>query len=44
MALRLVRLFGNAPEFWLRAQAAVDVWDTEANIAAELSQINPLAV
>jgi len=27
MALRLSRLFGNTPEFWLNAQRAVDLWD-----------------
>ena len=26
MALRLSRLFGNAPEFWMDAQRAVDLW------------------
>jgi len=44
MALRLARLFGNAPEFWLKAQAAVDVWEATSEIASELSQIRPLAV
>jgi len=27
MALRLARLFGNTPEFWMNAQRAVDLWD-----------------
>ena len=27
MALRLGRLFGNSPAFWLNAQRAVDLWD-----------------
>jgi len=27
MALRLAKLFGNSPEFWLNAQRAVDLWD-----------------
>lgn len=27
MALRLGRLFGNTPEFWLDAQRAVDLWN-----------------
>ncbi len=26
MALRLARLFGNSPGFWLNAQRAVDLW------------------
>jgi len=32
MALRLSRLFGNTPEFWLNAQRAVDLWDAARNI------------
>ena len=27
MALRLSRLFGNSPQFWLNAQRAVDLWE-----------------
>ncbi|HEY5086141.1 MAG TPA: HigA family addiction module antitoxin, partial [Gemmatimonadaceae bacterium] len=27
MALRLGRLFGNSPEFWMNAQRAVDLYD-----------------
>jgi antitoxin HigA-1 len=27
MALRLSRLFGNTPEFWLNAQREVDLWE-----------------
>lgn len=44
MALRLAHLFGNAPEFWLRAQTAVDVWEAASEMAEELSQIRPLVV
>ena len=29
MALRLSRLFGNTPEFWLNAQNARDIWESE---------------
>ena len=38
MALRLARLFGNTPEFWLNAQRAVDLWDAaqESRAADEL--------
>ena len=32
MALRLSRLFGNSPEFWLNAQRAVDLWEAARNI------------
>jgi addiction module HigA family antidote len=44
MAHRLARVFGNAPEFWLRMQQAVDIWDTlEAN-KREYEKIKPLKV
>ena len=42
MALRLSRLFGNSPEFWLNAQHARDLWDSEQRFGKELSQIQPL--
>lgn len=42
MALRLGRLFGNSPEFWLNAQLAVDLWDAARSIQSEMSQIRPL--
>lgn len=44
MALRLARLFGNSPEFWLNAQRAVDLWDAERAIGAEVERIRPLKV
>ena len=44
MALRLSRLFGNTPEFWLNAQRAVDLWDAAQAIQAELERIKPLRV
>ncbi len=42
MALRLSRLFGNSPEFWLNAQHAFDLWDSEQRFQKELSKIQPL--
>lgn len=42
MALRLSRLFGNSPEFWLNAQHAWDLWDSEHRFHKELAQIQPL--
>ena len=42
MALRLSRLFGNSPEFWLNAQHSRDLWDSEQLFGKELSQIQPL--
>jgi len=44
MALRLGRLFGNSPEFWLNAQRAVDLWDAEQAIGAKVDRIKPLRV
>ena len=42
MALRLSRLFGNSPQFWLNAQNAVDLWKTEQDYKNMLEQINPI--
>jgi addiction module HigA family antidote len=44
MALRLSRLFRNSPEFWLNAQRAIDLWDAEQAIAADIESIRPLRV
>lgn len=43
MALRLSRLFGNSPDFWLNAQRAVDLWEVEQQHSATLKKIRPLA-
>jgi addiction module HigA family antidote len=42
MALRLGRLFGNSPEFWLNAQRAVDLWDAAQALESDLERIQPL--
>ena len=42
MALRLGRLFGNSPEFWLNAQRAVDLWDATRAVEDEITKIKPL--
>lgn len=42
MALRLARLFGNSPEFWLRAQQAIDLWQAAEAIKDEIQRIKPL--
>jgi antitoxin HigA-1 len=42
MALRLSRLFGNTPEFWLNAQRAVDLWNASRAIKKSVEQIKPL--
>ncbi|MCL4264439.1 MAG: HigA family addiction module antidote protein [Anaerolineae bacterium] len=44
MALRLARLFGNSPEFWLNAQRAVDLWDAAQVIQNDVARIQPLHV
>lgn len=42
MALRLGRLFGSTPEFWLNAQRAVDLWDAAQAIQNDVARIQPL--
>jgi len=42
MALRLSRLFGNSPEFWLKVQNSRDIWESERLYEKELKQIHPL--
>ncbi len=44
MALRLARLFGTTPEFWLNAQRAVDLWDASQALEAEVKRITPMKV
>lgn len=44
MALRLARLFGNSPEFWLNAQRAVDLWEAAQAIQHDVARIQPLHV
>jgi len=42
MALRLAKLFGNSPEFWLNAQRAVDLWDVAETIQRDVTRIRTL--
>ncbi|MCK5784799.1 MAG: HigA family addiction module antidote protein [Desulfobacterales bacterium] len=42
MALRLSKLFGNTPEFWLNAQRALDLWNAEKDFQKDLELIKPL--
>ena len=44
MALRLSRLFGNSPEFWLNAQRAVDLWEATCAANENIDRIKPLNV
>ncbi len=43
MALRLAKLFGNSPEFWLNAQRAVDLWDATQVMEKDVTRIRTLA-
>ena len=43
MALRLGRLFGNSPAFWLNAQRAVDLWDAAKTLGKHVEHIRPLS-
>ena len=43
MALRLARLFGNSPEFWMNAQRTVDLWDAAESIKKDVARIKPLS-
>lgn len=43
MALRLSRLFGNSPEFWLKAQRAIDLWEADRAIREDVRRIRPLS-
>lgn len=42
MALRLSRLFGNAPEFWLNAQRAYDLWHAQKSYQRDIKRIKPM--
>jgi addiction module HigA family antidote len=42
LAHRLSRLFETTPEFWLRLQQAVDIWDTLQANQREYERLKPL--
>jgi addiction module HigA family antidote len=44
MALRLGKLFGTTPEFWLNLQRNVDIWDAARTLKREIARIHPLQV
>jgi len=44
MAIRLARVFGNSPEFWMNAQRAVDLWDAGRALKGDVARIKPLRV
>lgn len=42
-ALRLARIFGTTPEFWMSLQASFDLKIEQARLAADIEAIDPLA-
>lgn len=42
MSLRLSALFGNAPQFWMNAQLALDLWQAEQQHCQELREMTLL--
>lgn len=44
MALRLARLFGTTPQYWLNLQRNVDLWDSLELHSEEIEAIEPLVV
>lgn len=42
-ALRLARIFGTTPEFWMSMQASFDLKTEQARLAAAIEAIDPLA-
>jgi antitoxin HigA-1 len=42
LAHRLSRLFNTTPEFWLRLQEAVDIWDALQANQKEYDRLKPL--
>src|SRR2546422_8446583 len=43
LAHRLARVFKTTPEFWLRLQAAVDIWDAWQANRQEYNRVKPLS-
>jgi len=44
MALRLARLFGTSPQYWLNMQRNVDIWDSLDADKNSIESIEPLHV
>jgi len=42
LAHRLARVFNTTPEFWLRLQEAVDIWDAWQANGREYDRLKPL--
>ena len=43
MAVRLARLFGISPQYWLNMQRNIDLWNALDLHGDDLLQVNPLA-
>lgn len=44
MCLRLGRLFGTTPQFWMNMQSKVDIWDSLALHEDEVMAIEPIEI
>lgn len=44
MCLRLGRLFGTTPQFWMNMQSKVDIWDSLALHEDEVMSIEPIEI
>ena len=44
MALRLARLFGTSPQYWLNLQRNVDLWDSLDAQRDSIERIEPLSL
>ena len=44
MALRLARVFGTTPQYWLGMQRNVDLWDSLALHGEDIRALEPLTV
>ena len=44
MCLRLGRLFGTTPQFWMNMQAKVDMWKSLEEHRDDIEAIKPIAV
>ncbi len=42
MCLRLARLFGTTPQFWMNMQAKVDMWESLELKREEIESVQPL--
>ena len=43
MALRLARLFGTSPQYWMNMQRNIDIWDSLDEEREAIDSIEPLA-